>query len=68
MSANPRQFPVVFENLRRRLLRRFPYALLFIVEDNTLLVIACFPRQPRPVAVAKAGLKFVPQRVLCPTR
>jgi plasmid stabilization system protein ParE len=42
MSANPRQFPVVFKNVRRALLRRFPYSLFFVVEDNTLLVIACF--------------------------
>ena len=27
MSANPRQFPVVFKNVRRALLRRFPYSL-----------------------------------------
>ncbi|HEY4051975.1 MAG TPA: type II toxin-antitoxin system RelE/ParE family toxin [Acidobacteriaceae bacterium] len=42
MSANPRQFPIVFKNIRRALLRRFPYALFFIVENETLLVIACF--------------------------
>ena len=42
MSANPRQFPVMFKNVRRALLRRFPYALFFIAEDDTLLVIACF--------------------------
>ena len=42
MSANPRQFPVVFKNVRRALVRRFPYALFFVVEDQTLLVIACF--------------------------
>jgi plasmid stabilization system protein ParE len=42
MSANPRQFPIVFKNIRRALLRRFPYALFFVVENETLLVIACF--------------------------
>ena len=42
MSANPRQFPIVFKNIRRALLRRFPYSLFFVVEDDTLLVIACF--------------------------
>jgi plasmid stabilization system protein ParE len=43
MSANPRQFPVVHKNIRRALLRRFPYALLFVIEPNdTLTVIACF--------------------------
>jgi plasmid stabilization system protein ParE len=42
MSANPRQFPVVFKSVRRALLRRFPYALFFVIEEQTLFVIACF--------------------------
>ncbi len=43
MSANPRQFPVVYKNVRRALLRRFPYALMFMIEaDESLAVIACF--------------------------
>lgn len=66
MSANPRQFPVVFKNVRGALLRRFPYSLFFVVEEEALFVIACFharlqPRsQPRSVAVAKAHLISVP--------
>jgi plasmid stabilization system protein ParE len=43
MSANPLQFPVVYKNVRRALLRRFPYALMFVTEtDGTVTVIACF--------------------------
>jgi plasmid stabilization system protein ParE len=43
MSANPYQFPVIYKNVHRALLRRFPYALMFVVEaDETLTVIACF--------------------------
>ena len=43
MSANPQQFPLVYKNVRRALLRRFPYALMFVIEaDTTLTVIACF--------------------------
>ena len=43
MRANPRQFPVVHKTLRRSLLRRFPYALMFVIEtDDTLTVMACF--------------------------
>ena len=49
MSANPLQFPAVFKNVRRALLRQFPYMLLFTIEGDTLLVIACFhaSRDPR---------------------
>ena len=42
MSANPLQFPMLYKNVRRALLRRFPYSLFFVIEDDTLLVIACF--------------------------
>jgi toxin ParE1/3/4 len=42
ISDNPRQFPTVFRNVRRALLRRFPYSPFFVVEDETLIVIACF--------------------------
>jgi toxin ParE1/3/4 len=43
MSYNLRQFPVVHKSIRRALLRRFPYALMFVIEaDDTLIVIACF--------------------------
>ena len=43
MSTAPRQFPVIYKNVRRALLRRFPYALMFVMQaDGTLIVIACF--------------------------
>jgi plasmid stabilization system protein ParE len=43
ISANPQQFPIIHKNVRRALLRRFPYALMFVIEaDGTLTVIACF--------------------------
>jgi plasmid stabilization system protein ParE len=42
MSDNPRQFPTVLKNVRRALLRRFPYSLFFVIEDEALTVIACF--------------------------
>jgi toxin ParE1/3/4 len=49
MMANPRQFPLVFKNVRRALLRRFPYSLFFVLEDQTLLVIACFHASRDPL-------------------
>ena len=42
LRTNHRQFPIVFGNVRRALLRRFPYSLFFVVQDETLLIIACF--------------------------
>ena len=43
MQATPRQFPAVHKDVRRALLRRFPYSVMFLIEpDETLTVIACF--------------------------
>jgi plasmid stabilization system protein ParE len=42
LAANPFQFPIVAADIRRALLRRFPYALFFRVVDGDVFVIACF--------------------------
>jgi plasmid stabilization system protein ParE len=43
ISDNPRQFPVIYKSIRRGLLRRFPYALMFVISaDGSLTVLACF--------------------------
>lgn len=49
LTANPLQFPVVFADIRRALLRRFPYALFFRTIDDAVFVMACFhsSRDPR---------------------
>ena len=49
MSTNPQQFPIVFKNVRRALLRRFPYALFFAVAGDALFVIACFHASRDPL-------------------
>jgi plasmid stabilization system protein ParE len=42
LAANPLQFPVVFADVRRALLPRFPYMLFFRIVDSAVFVIACF--------------------------
>ncbi len=50
MRSNPQQFPVVHKTIRRTRLRRFPYALMFVVEsDDALTVIACFHGSRDPI-------------------
>jgi len=36
--------------------KKFPYALFFLIEPDTLLVVALFSQQPRSAPLAKAGL------------
>jgi plasmid stabilization system protein ParE len=49
LRENPQQFRVVFQDVHRALLRKFPYGLFFRVEASELVVIACFhgSRDPR---------------------
>ena len=49
LSVNPLQFPLVFADIRRALLRRFPYALFFRIVDDAVFVMAWFhsSRDPR---------------------
>ena len=42
LTDNPLQFPLIFADIRRALLRRFPYALFFRIVDDTVFVMACF--------------------------
>ncbi len=56
MSANPRQFPVVYKSIHRALLRRFPYALMFVIETEDVDRYRLFPRQPRSGEMAKEGV------------
>ena len=42
MASNPKEFPVVFKNVRRARVKVFPYALFFCIEADALSVIACF--------------------------
>lgn len=50
MRDNPQQFPAVYKNVRRALLRHFPYMLMFLIKaDDSLTVIACFHGSRDPV-------------------
>lgn len=49
VAANPRGFPTVHADVRRALLLRFPYAILYRVEGEFITVLGCFHgrRDPR---------------------
>jgi toxin ParE1/3/4 len=49
LGERPAQYPVVHRNVRRALVRRFPYGVFYVPSENDILVIACFhaKRDPR---------------------
>ncbi len=42
ISRNPLRYPKVHHEFRRRLLKRFPYALYFKIEDREIVVFGLF--------------------------
>ncbi len=40
VSENPQQFPMIETEVRRALVRRFPYAVYFVVSSDHIAVIA----------------------------
>jgi toxin ParE1/3/4 len=41
VARNPFAAPVVHDNVRRVLLKRFPYSVFYIADDDNLLVPSC---------------------------
>jgi len=45
---SPQQYPVVHKNLRRALVRRFPYQIFFALEEHSIVVLAVFHAKRSP--------------------
>jgi plasmid stabilization system protein ParE len=46
--ADRELFPVVYKQVRRALLRRFPYVVYYLVERDLLEVLACVHGKQHP--------------------
>lgn len=42
IKRNPLAYQKIRKEVRRVLLRKFPYALFYIAEENQIVIIACF--------------------------
>lgn len=50
IAENPRQFPEIGLGARRGLLHRFPYAVYFLVEEDSSVIIAILHQSRNPNA------------------
>ncbi len=50
ITRNPRQFPVIEDATRRALLRRFPYAVYFVIGEDAPVIIAVLHQHRTPDA------------------
>ena len=42
IGRNPLAYAKVYQQVRRILIRRFPYAVMYVVEEDVITIIACF--------------------------
>ncbi len=48
IQRSPEMYAVVYKEVRRGLLRRFPYGIFYIVEADQIIVLACFHARRDP--------------------
>ena len=48
IAENPLRFPVIYRNRRRAGVRRFPYGIIFELQEHRIVVIACFHGRRNP--------------------
>lgn len=48
IRRNPFRYPEVYKNVRRSLLRKFPYGLFYFVFEETVVLLACFHSRRNP--------------------
>lgn len=48
IRRNPKQYPQVYKDVHRALLRKFPYCIFYFINDVTIIVQACFHTRRNP--------------------
>ena len=48
IGRNPLSYSLIYQEARRALVRRFPYSILYLVEEDTVFVIGCFHSKRNP--------------------
>ena len=53
IMTNPESYTTVYKNIRRSLIRRFPYAIYYIYEEPDIVVLAVFHFKRNPTSWLK---------------
>jgi plasmid stabilization system protein ParE len=48
IGRSPLAYHVIYKQARRALVRRFPYSIFYLFEEDTIFVIACFHSKRNP--------------------
>ena len=50
IGRSPLAYRIIYKQARRAFVRRFPYSIFYLVEEDTIFVIACFHSKRNPNA------------------
>lgn len=48
LGRNPLAYPLVYRQVRRAMLRRFPYNILYVLDQQNIAVVACYHSKRDP--------------------
>ncbi|PSB31871.1 type II toxin-antitoxin system RelE/ParE family toxin [Stenomitos frigidus] len=48
IGRNPLAYPIIYQQARRALVRRFPYGILYVFDQDIISVVACFHSKRNP--------------------
>lgn len=48
IQRNPTSYSLIYKEVRRALLRKFPYCIFYIIESETVVILACFHARRDP--------------------
>ena len=48
IQRNPTAYAIVHKQMRRALLRRFPYGVIYLIGNNEIVVLGCFHASRNP--------------------
>ena len=55
IQRSPEIYPVLYKDIRRALLRRFPYGIFYLVEPEQIVILACFHARRNPQQWQRRG-------------
>lgn len=48
IAGNPETWPEIEKGIQRRIVRRFPYSILYAVHDNEVIIVAVMHQKQKP--------------------
>ena len=49
IRRNPLSYPLAYKQTRKAILRKFPYSLFYVIDDDTVVILACFHGKRHPI-------------------